>query len=731
MPKRLLAIVRIPVGPRSAAALIAYTAILAGSFFLAYEIRFDFAVRPEFQEERLRLIAYAVLGKIVLLVLSRQVGTVLRYFSIPDLLRIGGAMVVASVLLITPRILNAPNYVMPRGVLVIDFMLSVAGLCAFRLTLRLLQERLVLAQRFPSRKLEKIAIIGAGDTGASLANDLLNMPARGLKPIAFFDDQPNKRGTLVHGVEVIGAPELLPESSAAEVNKVVIAMPSAPQKRVREIVLFLAQHGYTVEIVPALEDLASGRAKTTRIRRVEVEDLLGREEVTLDAGAIRGLVENKCVLVTGAGGSIGSEICRQVVRLNPRRLLMVEQSEPSLFLIEQELGHGGFGGTVVPLVGDILDEKRMDAVFAFHRPQVIFHAAAHKHVFMMERQPSEAVKNNSAGTRKLAAIAIAHGAEAFVLISTDKAVNPTNAMGASKRLAELHLQALHAALQRETGSMDQGAGDSTAVSGGAGFAAAEIHRDKPAVVLARREVGHRFGVHGGQPAVDGDRSAASDTMGPAEAPRAHETGGKRGPMGLGLRAEAAPLLPIPSSSPDAGTAPATKLMAVRFGNVLGSSGSVVPIFKKQIEAGGPVTVTHPDVTRYFMTIPEAVGLVLQASVLGKGGEIFVLDMGQPMKIVDLAKHMIELSGFKVGEDIEITFTGLKPGEKLYEELQHQTEKHQPTAHPRIMRFVSNGDPAKASEMAIREIEPFVDEMTPTDVKCALKAVIPEYDPCLE
>jgi FlaA1/EpsC-like NDP-sugar epimerase len=700
MRARLLSVSHFFFSRRSITALIAYTLILAASFYMAYEIRFDFSIPLGMQEERLRLLKYAVIAKLILLILFRQTGTVLRYFSIPDLLRIGVSMAIASTLLIAPRLLHEANYIFPRGVLLIDLILSVAGLCAFRLGLRVLQERMVLARRFTSKKMERIAIIGAGDTGASLANDLLNMPARGLKPAVFLDDDPRKKGTLVHGISVTGRPEDLPNCKAADVSTVVVAMPSAPQKRIREIVLFLAQHGYKVEIVPALEDLVSGKAKASRIRPVEVEDLLGRDPVELDTTSIRKFVENKVVMVTGAGGSIGSELSRQIARLNPRRLLMIDQSEPALFLIEQELNNGGFSGTAVPLVADILDGVRMNALFSAYVPQVVFHAAAHKHVYLMERQPSEAIKNNAVGTRKLAEIAAAHEAEAFVLISTDKAVNPTNVMGASKRLAELHLQALHGSKGRRAKGEALGAkrAKSEAVAG---------------CRLPVIRVGGQLPVAGegrGQGAKSEEEGAKGEGGG---APRETVAGGR-----------------WPEDGED-GRLRRTKLMAVRFGNVLGSSGSVVPIFKRQIAAGGPVTVTHPDVTRYFMTIPEAVGLVLQASVLGNGGEIFVLDMGQPMKIVDLARHMIELSGFKVGEDIEIKFIGLKPGEKLFEELQHQTEQHVATVHPRIMRFVNGGDAAEASRMAIEEVEPFVDELPPLDIKRSLKVVIPEYEPSLE
>ena len=681
MRNRLLSVLKPSPGVRSITAVTVYAAILAASFYLAYEIRFDFTVPPEFQQERLRLLMYVLLCKLVFLVLFRQTGRILRYFSIPDLFGIGAAMGIASTLMITPRLLHEANYILPRGVLLIDFILSIGGLCFFRISLRVLQERLVIARRFLTENMQSIAIIGAGNTGASLAKDLLNMPARGLRPSIFLDDNPRMKGTLIHGVEVVGIPEDLPQCKRANVTLVVVAMPSAPQKRIREIILFMTQHGYKVEIVPALEDLASGRARVSRIRPVEVEDLLGREEVELDTVSILRFVQDKVVMVTGAGGSIGSELCRQIARLNPRRLLLVDQSEPALFLIEQELNNAGFPGSATALVADILDFGRMTTLFSTYAPQVVFHAAAHKHVTMMERQPSEAIKNNAVGTRKMAELAIAHSAEKFILISTDKAVNPTNVMGASKRLSELHLQALHAQLHEQVPLSTN---------------MAELQKQSAGITVARGgDNGRSQGVREGN---DEHNRLHSESRGPADS---------GAPFGR------------------------TKLMAVRFGNVLGSSGSVVPIFKRQIEAGGPVTVTHPEVTRYFMTIPEAVGLVLQASVMGKGGEIFVLDMGQPMKIIDLARQMIELSGFKVGEDIEIKITGLNTGEKLFEELRHHSESHLATDHPRIMRFVNGGNAVDASRMAIQEIEPFIDGLTASDLKRNLKIIIPEYEPCLE
>ena len=598
-----------------------YAGVIAASFWLAYEIRFEFAVPEGYRQERLRLLPIVVGVKLVALVLARQFGSLMTYFSIPDLMRLIWVTLGSSTLLLLPRLIGSAQWAPPRGVLLSDFMLCLGGLCLGRIGARLWRERLSGAKRAVSGVQEqRLAIIGAGDAGASLAKEFINSPSRGFRPVMFFDDDKTKHGKLVHGVPVIGAPETIAKvKGAATIAKAVIAMPSAPAKRVREVVLLLAKQGIKVETMPSLEELASGRMRASRIRPVEVQDLLGRDPVNLDAAGIRQRIEGRVVLVTGAGGSIGAELCRQIVALNPKRLLLVEQAEGALFVIEQELNELGFAGVIVPLVADILDRERMEFVFGRYRPEVVFHAAAHKHVFLMERQPAEAIRNNVLGTRQLARIAAAHGVDAFVLISTDKAINPTSVMGATKRLAEIQLMSL-----------------------------------------------------------------AAET--------------------------------------------ATKFMAVRFGNVLGSSGSVVPIFKRQIENGGPVTVTHPDVSRYFMTIPEAVGLVLQSFVLGRGGEIFVLDMGQPVKIVDLARQMIELSGYRVGEDIEITFTGLKPGEKLYEELQHHTERYAATTHPRIMRFTSQ---AALGEPGLRELEQTLHAMDANQLKALLKRLVPEYTPYLE
>lgn len=604
-----------------------YAGVLAIALFLAYELRFDFAVPAEYQNDRNIYLPWVVLAQILSLSLFRQFGSLLTYFSVPDLLRIVGAAALSNVALATLWYVSLGEYAPPRGVILADFVFAVVGLSCFRLMLRVYRERFAgvgLDPALSDSRVRRLVIVGAGDAGARLAHEAASRPQLGLRPICFLDDDKSIHGRLIHGIPVSGNPDLLMELAAKErLDSAVIALPSATGRRVREIVSLASEAKLKVEIVPSVSELATGRVQVTKIRPVDVIDLLGRDAVELDSAHIAELVKDRVVMVTGAGGSIGSELCRQIARLNPKRLLMVEQSEGSLFEIEQELNDTGLGAIALPLVADILDGDRMASIFARFQPAVVFHAAAHKHVFMMERQPSEALRNNSVGTRLLARMASAHGVGAFVLISTDKAINPTSVMGATKRLAEIHLQALQA-----------------------------------------------------QP---GNR---------------------------------------------------TKFIAVRFGNVLGSSGSVVPIFKRQIANGGPVTVTHPDVTRYFMTIPEAVGLVLQASVLGQGGEIFVLDMGQPVKIVDLARQMIELSGLRVDDDIEIKFTGLKPGEKLYEELQHHSEDYATTAHPRIMRLVSQVSVREVSLAAIAE-ERALPAMESNELKQLLKRLVPEYTPFLD
>jgi FlaA1/EpsC-like NDP-sugar epimerase len=611
---------------RALALIALYTGIMAAARYFAYELRFDFHVPKPFEHERLVSLAFNLPIKLLMLVAFRQFGSLLTYFSVPDLLRIAAAVGSANVLTYLTRLALTPDVVSPRGVILTDFVLAVGALSFLRLGLRLYRERYLGRHNGDKKTVRRIAVLGAGDAGAQFVREVASHPSLGLRPVFFLDDDRRKHGHDLHGIEVLGAPEdIVRLHRHHRIDSCVIAMPSASGKRLQEIYKVLSAEGLKVEIIPSLSELASGRVQVSKIRPVQVEDLLGRMAVDMGSEEVAALIRDKVVMVTGAGGSIGSELCRQIAAYAPQRLLLVEQAEGALFTIEAEFNESGCGNTIVPLVADILDTPRMQAIFERFKPQVIFHAAAHKHVYMMERQPGEAVKNNTMGTRLLAELAAASHVDTFVFISTDKAINPTSVMGATKRLAEKCL------------------------------------------LQIQRENSWR-----------------------------------------------------------------TRFIAVRFGNVLGSSGSVIPIFKRQIAAGGPVTVTHPDVTRYFMTIPEAVGLVLRTAVLGNGGEIFVLDMGKPVKIADLARQLIELSGLRPGDDIEIKFVGLRPGEKLFEELQHRNEQLKPTAHERILLLAAQEPPDPMWRQTLSEkVERQVAVLEPEQLKLAIRDLVPEYQPFLE
>ncbi len=614
---------RIP-GIRVAILIIFYTATLGLSYWLAYQLRFDFDPAPNFNLQLQLHWWWVVLVKVAILALFGQFSGLLSYFSIPDLRRLGLAVATASFGIFAVRLWNPHFYPAPRGVILIDFLLSLAGLGTLRLGFRILRERYLSPTSRSSQRMRRVAIIGAGDVGASLAKELFAKRGLGLHPVVFLDDDKSKWRLRVHDVPVVGKPEvLLQQNLNLRLDEAIIAMPTAPAKRIGEIVEILQRAHLKFETVPSMDQLATGQVKVSQLRTVEIQDLLGREPVKLQTENIRQILKERVVMVTGAGGSIGSELCRQIATFNPERLLLVEQSEVQIFQIEQELVERGFGGIALALVADVLDHARMSYIFERFHPAVIFHAAAHKHVPMMESQPSEAIKNNTFGSAQLADLALQNGVDRFVLISTDKAINPTNVMGATKRMAEIYLQAV-----------------------------------------------------------------AANNGGP------------------------------------------TKFMAVRFGNVLGSSGSVIPIFKKQIAAGGPVKVTHPDVTRYFMTIPEAAGLVLQAASQGSGGEIFVLDMGKPVKIVELARQLIELSGLRPEEDIEIEFVGLRPGEKLFEELSYQGENITKTNHPKIMRFVSDAQPLDHVRSKLQALHNELHTAEPDRLKALLREFVPEYKPYL-
>ncbi len=600
---------------------ILYTIGLFLCLITSWQLRFDFVVPFVFKETIIISSVWIVILKLILLAISRQYSGILTFFGVRDLARLFVAIAGSSVIILILRAIASSqiDYFPPRGVILIDFILSFMGLASIRLLIRLYLER--SGETRNKEKILHVGIVGAGHTGANLIKELLARSRFGFKPKYVFDDNSSLVKSFLHGVPVVGKPEILLDSSFDHgIDKLIISLPSNSSVRIKEVVKIASQIGITCEIMPSTEELAAGHVRLSKLRKVQIQDLLRRNPVSLEENNIQSFIQGKIVMVTGAGGSIGSELCRQIANLNPQRLLLVEQCEVQLFSIEQELQENGFENIIVPYVCNILNKDRVESIFFYHKPEIVFHAAAHKHVSLMEKQPAEAYRNNTIGTVKMAEIAIKNGVSHFLFISTDKAIKPTSVMGATKRMAEIFLQSLYA--NNKT----------------------------------------------------------------------------------------------------------TKFMAVRFGNVLGSSGSVVPIFERQISGGGPVKVTHPEVTRYFMTIPEAVGLVLQSGVQSKGGEIFVLDMGDPVKIIDLAHQLIELHGHIPGETIDIDFVGLRPGEKLFEELSHKDENMMATNHPKIMKFISSPSDLDFVRNNFENLNKDLYKMNPSQIKLFIKQIVPEYSP---
>lgn len=621
------------------AVLLSFTLWLAYEFefFLRADCRWIFPGVPEGVPQNIRSrIPFVALGvvpcQLLALYFSGMFRSVFCYFRIPEMARVFVALTICFVVtFFCIRIVLTDMGIINSGVhssaLVIDYFLSVLAVCGVRVAARMRWERKKEPGEEPaeSATCTRVAIFGAGDAGANLATMLHARPSLGKRVMFFLDDNPEKNGMRVVGLPIFQmSDDLSVLRDRYKVSQLILATPSGSVRRAREVTEIAKKAGLSVMRVPGMEDLVAGRTVVSDLREVALEDLLERPPTVLDREAIVNMLSGKRVLVTGAGGSIGSEICRQVAASAPVQLLLVEQCEVLLYQIEQDLIRRGFGGIIKPLIADITDRQRMEQIFERFRPEFVFHAAAHKHVPMMESQPAEAIKNNALGTASLLELASNAGTEAFVLISTDKAINPTNAMGASKRLAEIILQA-----------------------------------------NSRR----------------------------------------------------------PGNS--------TRFMAVRFGNVLGSSGSVIPHFKRQIAEGGPVTVTHPDIKRYFMTIPEAVGLVLQTAVIGKGGSIYVLNMGEPVKIIDVARHLIRLSGLRPDIDIEIKISGLRPGEKLFEELKTEGEEFEPSGHSRISRFISTPMDYEKLEDLLEALRKISQKQSRNEIKRDIRLIIPEYKPYLD
>jgi FlaA1/EpsC-like NDP-sugar epimerase len=569
----------IPINRHRIWQLAADGCLVALAWYLAFELRFDSGT-PVFYETLFRRTILVVIGiKLAVFVIVGFYDRWWRYVSTRDMWRIvygvGLATLLAdvAVYLISP----VPTVKLPRGIAALDLLLTLAFIAGSRLLARTLMER-------PTRGIvargKEVLVVGAGDAGQLVIRELQRNPQLGSTPIGLIDDDKRKKNLRVHGVRVLGTTadmqHILRDNRPDEV---LIAIPGASGEVRQRIVNITREGNVPVKTLPGLYELISGESDlATQIRPVQVEDVLGREPVEVDLRTTAAYVRDQTVLVTGAGGSIGSELCRQIAKLGPQRLVLVDQGETALFEIERELVDERGFAAAVPILGDCGSRTKMGQVFDRYRPGVVFHAAAYKHVPLMEANPLESVRNNALVTRVVADAAVEYGARRFVLVSTDKAVNPKTVMGQSKALCEWTIEA-----------------------------------------------------YGGREDIS------------------------------------------------------TRFVAVRFGNVLGSSGSVIPIFRRQIAKGGPVTVTHPEMTRYFMTIPEASSLVVQAGAIGGRGDVFVLDMGEPVRIIDLAMQMIRLSGKEPERDIRVEIVGARPGEKLHEELWGEGETAMPTSHPKIMR----------------------------------------------
>ena len=601
---------------RRMSVLAAHLSLWCAAWILALDLRFEGSVPPGLVKASLRVLAALVAARLLLFGRSELFDGIFRYSGLPELKKILLATTGATAVALATFYCVGQHGV-PRSLFIGEWLGSIVAIGGLRMIIRTLYEG-----RRASDSGTPTLIIGAGDAGESLVREVQRMrDGAAWQVVGFLDDNVEKQGRVVHGVRVLGPADektLRATVERLQVKLAVLAMPTADGRRMRSLVTLLRKLGVRAQTVPSLAERLSGEALQT-VREVKLEDLLGRDPVSLDLEKLHGFLEGKSVLVTGAGGSIGSELARQALRFKPRELLLLDHDENALFFLERELRAnlpGGAAPLLTPLIVDITNQRRVAWVFDYYRPQVVLHAAAHKHVAMMERNACEAAWNNAFGTQTVADAAHNSGTEAFVLISTDKAVNPTSVMGTTKRVCEMVIQQ-----------------------------------------IARQST--------------------------------------------------------------------TRFVAVRFGNVLGSNGSVVPIFQEQIARGGPVTVTHPDVTRYFMTIPEAAQLVLQAGALGGTGEIFLLDMGKPVKIVDLARDLIELSGLRPGLDIEIEYSGLKSGEKLFEELLLDGEGSGLRPHPKIVAGRVQQMDATQFTHGMNGLERAIRGNDERDLRRALAAMVPE------
>ncbi|MDX2091176.1 MAG: nucleoside-diphosphate sugar epimerase/dehydratase [Kofleriaceae bacterium] len=597
---------------------------LSIAYWLAFLFRFEFSL-PSAQLDLLLVNwPYVVVAHYAALYVMKVPRMSWRYMTMRDSIRIAMAIALSTMLLIVvraagPQLTGHKLIFLPFGVIAINCVLVFVGLVSARALVRLRGERIDRKKRAPETgDRHNVLLIGAGEAGVLVAREIANRPDLGLTPVGFLDDDVLKRGSSIGGLAVLGTTtDVKAVADRMNTKRALITIANANGAQIRRITELCRAAGLETKIIPGIYEIVGDKVNLSRIREVAIEDLLGREPVRLDEAVVGGSIRSRVVMITGAGGSIGSELCRQVCRFGPQRLVLVERFENALFEIHRELTNAFPHVPIEPRVADVCDTERMRHVFESTRPSLVFHAAAHKHVPMMEWNPGEAVKNNVGGTRCVADLADHFGVERLVLVSTDKAVNPTSVMGATKRVAEIYIQALSQRSQ-------------------------------------------------------------------------------------------------------------TRFVTVRFGNVLDSAGSVIPIFREQLAKGGPLTVTHPDMTRYFMTIPEASQLVMQAGAMGQGGELFILDMGEPVRILDLARDLIALSGLRPFEDVEIRFSGIRPGEKLAEELSTEAERAEKTKHPKI--FIGRIKPHEWDSV-VRAVHDIVDVARTGDgeqVRAMLGQIVPGY-----
>lgn len=599
--------------------------LVMASFHVAYLFRFEFSIPAGELHTLAKTLPFVLLVKIFTFYFFHLYHGVWRYTSLVDLMNVAKAVFTSSLLIILGVLMIHRFQGYPRSVFLIDMFLTFLTIGGIRVAIRLYFARQTGIEVFSTirgvkRKGKRLLIIGAGAAGEKVLREIRDNPGLKMDPVGFLDDDPGKQGLSIHGVPVVGTFEEI-DLFKEDFDEILIALPSARGEEMRRVVDLCDRTGKRFRTLPSLGELINGKVSIKAIREVTLEDFLGREEVRLDHERIAGYLKQKRILVTGAGGSIGSELIRQICRFNPKALALVEMSELNLFRLEMECKQRfGYVDTSGYLV-DSRSKEGLQRAFQEFRPQIVFHAAAYKHVPIQELHPWEAVCNNVLGTRNMAEVALEGDVERFVLVSTDKAVRPANVMGATKRVSEMIVESMN---------------------------------------------------------------GASSTC----------------------------------------------FMAVRFGNVIFSSGSAIPTFQEQIARGGPVTVTHPDVTRYFMSISEASQLILQAGAIGKGGEIFILDMGRPMKILELAHDLIRLHGFEPERDIPIQFIGLRPGEKLYEELITKGEGIVATSHEKILVLRGKISDAQHLNSQIDELLAIARTYDANAIKCKLQEIVPEYTPQL-